>query len=490
SLSCRPPMVKLVCPADNLRAEGLECTKTCQNYDLECMSMGCVSGCLCPPGMVRHENRCVALERCPCFHQGKEYAPGETVKIGCNTCVCQDRKWNCTDHVCDATCSTIGMAHYLTFDGLKYLFPGECQYVLVQDYCGSNPGTFRILVGNKGCSHPSVKCKKRVTILVEGGEIELFDGEVNVKRPMKDETHFEVVESGRYIILLLGKALSVVWDRHLSISVVLKQTYQEKVCGLCGNFDGIQNNDLTSSNLQVEEDPVDFGNSWKVSSQCADTRKVPLDSSPATCHNNIMKQTMVDSSCRILTSDVFQDCNKLVDPEPYLDVCIYDTCSCESIGDCACFCDTIAAYAHVCAQHGKVVTWRTATLCPQSCEERNLRENGYECEWRYNSCAPACQVTCQHPEPLACPVQCVEGCHAHCPPGKILDELLQTCVDPEDCPVCEVAGRRFASGKKVTLNPSDPEHCQICHCDVVNLTCEACQEPGGLVVPPHHHHHH
>lgn len=50
--------------------------------------------------------------------------------------------------------------------------------------------------------------------------------QVNVKRPMKDETYFEVVESGRYIILLLGKALSVVWDHHLSISVVLKQTHQ------------------------------------------------------------------------------------------------------------------------------------------------------------------------------------------------------------------------------------------------------------------------
>uniref|UniRef100_A0A8C0KRV4 von Willebrand factor n=1 Tax=Canis lupus dingo TaxID=286419 RepID=A0A8C0KRV4_CANLU len=460
SLSCRPPMVKLVCPADNPRAEGLECAKTCQNYDLQCMSTGCVSGCLCPQGMVRHENRCVALERCPCFHQGQEYAPGETVKIDCNTCVCRDRKWNCTDHVCDATCSAIGMAHYLTFDGLKYLFPGECQYVLVQDYCGSNPGTFRILVGNEGCSYPSVKCKKRVTILVEGGEIELFDGEVNVKKPMKDETHFEVVESGQYVILLLGKALSVVWDHRLSISVTLKRTYQ--VCGLCGNFDGIQNNDFTSSSLQIEEDPVDFGNSWKVNPQCADTKKVPLDSSPAVCHNNIMKQTMVDSSCRILTSDIFQDCNRLVDPEPFLDICIYDTCSCESIGDCTCFCDTIAAYAHVCAQHGKVVAWRTATFCPQNCEERNLHENGYECEWRYNSCAPACPITCQHPEPLACPVQCVEGCHAHCPPGKILDELLQTCIDPEDCPVCEVAGRRLAPGKKIILNPSDPEHCQIC----------------------------
>lgn len=65
-----------------------------------------------------------------------------------------------------------------------------------------------------------------------------------------------------------------------------------------------------------------------------------------------------------------------------------------------------------------VMTLVSSMYTAQSCEERNLRENGYECEWRYNSCAPACPVTCQHPEPLACPVQCVEGCHAHCPPGK------------------------------------------------------------------------
>lgn len=129
------------------------------------------------------------------------------------------------------------------------------------------------------------------------------------------------------------------------------------MCGLCGNFDGVQNNDLTSSSLQVEEDPVDFGNSWKVSPRCADTQKVgrglpllrevggvacrgrargegllgapgltvlgppvfsllapqvPLHSAPATCRDNVMKQTMVDSSCRVLTSDVFRECNRLV----------------------------------------------------------------------------------------------------------------------------------------------------------------------------------
>lgn len=52
-----------------------------------------------------------------------------------------------------------------------------------------------------------------------------------------------------------------------------------------------------------------------------------------------------------------------VNPEPYIDICTYDTCACESIGDCACFCDAIAAYAHVCAQKGVAVHWRSPTLC-------------------------------------------------------------------------------------------------------------------------------
>lgn len=71
-----------------------------------------------------------------------------------------------------------------------------------------------------------------------------------------------------------------------------------------------------------------------------------------------------------------------------------------------------------CIAESHMVTTFSFVSTAQSCEEKNVRENGYECEWRYNSCMPACPVTCQHPEPLACPVQCVEGCHAHCPPGE------------------------------------------------------------------------
>uniref|UniRef100_A0A452GFP6 von Willebrand factor n=1 Tax=Gopherus agassizii TaxID=38772 RepID=A0A452GFP6_9SAUR len=488
SLSCKAPMDKFVCPPNNPRAEGIECTKTCQNYDLECASHSCISGCLCPKGMVRHENKCLVPERCPCFHNGREYAKGETVNKDCNTCVCRGRKWDCTDNVCDATCSVIGKAHYLTFDGLKYMFPGDCQYVLVQDYCEDESGTFRVLISNDGCGLTGEKCTKRLTILFDNGEIELFNGNVNIKQRLRDETNFEVLKSGRYYILLLGKGISVTWDLAMGVSVILKGHFRDQVCGLCGNFDGIQNNDLTSRNNNLEVDPIDFGNSWKVSPGCADVRKVPQGQTMTTslCNGNLMKQMMVETSCSILISELFKECKKLVNPELYMDICMYDTCACESVGDCACFCDAIAAYAHICAQKGAVVHWRSSTLCPQSCEDLNKHELEYQCEWRYNSCGPACPITCQHFEPAVCPLQCVEGCHVHCPEGKILDELSQSCIDPESCPVCILEGVRISHGKRVVLNKDDDEHCLSCHCEGKNLTCSACESEDkeeGIITP-------
>lgn len=46
------------------------------------------------------------------------------------------------------------------------------------------------------------------------------------------------------------------------------------MCGLCGNFDGNVNNDLISSNNQLEVDSSHFGNSWKVLPSCADVTEV------------------------------------------------------------------------------------------------------------------------------------------------------------------------------------------------------------------------
>lgn len=52
------------------------------------------------------------------------------VFVACS--VCENRKWRCTEKLCDGVCRTVGEGHYISFDGLKYYFPGLCQYVLVQ----------------------------------------------------------------------------------------------------------------------------------------------------------------------------------------------------------------------------------------------------------------------------------------------------------------------------------------------------------------------
>uniref|UniRef100_A0A8C5SRJ8 von Willebrand factor n=1 Tax=Laticauda laticaudata TaxID=8630 RepID=A0A8C5SRJ8_LATLA len=373
---------------------------------------------------------------------------------------------------------TASAAHYLTFDGLKYMFPGSCQYVLVQDYCEDDgAGSFRILVAKEGCGFTGETCTRRITVLFDGGEIELHGEEVNVLTPLREEGNMEILKSGRYYILILGQGrMSLTWDQNMGVTVTLKENYKDKVCGLCGNFDDVPNNDLRSSRKQIEVDPSDFGNSWKVHSQCADVRKLSQgqDLASSLCNGNVLKRVMVETSCSVLNSDLFKECKKLVDPEPYVEICTYDTCVCESVGDCACYCDAIAAYAHACAQKGAVIQWRSPTLCPQSCESMNKVEEEYQCEWRYNSCGPACPRTCQHMDPIACPVKCVEGCHPHCPAGKILDELSESCIKLEECPVCEAEGRRISDGKKIILNSENPQLCQSCHCEVRNLTCRPC----------------
>uniref|UniRef100_A0A673AE74 von Willebrand factor n=1 Tax=Sphaeramia orbicularis TaxID=375764 RepID=A0A673AE74_9TELE len=469
SPQCPPPLVRTECGAGE---RGLECARTCQNLDLPCVSLACIPGCLCPPGTVRHRRSCIAPEQCPCYHNNRPYAAGQTISVDCNTCVCENRKWKCTNKVCDGVCRTVGEGHYITFDGLKYSFPGLCQYVLVQDMCNGEEGSFRVLVENEACGIVGHRCAKAITVFYQGGLIVMQHGEVKMKRPVLQEKQVEIIRSGQFYTLLLGKHITLSWDKGTHLVVHISASYRGRVCGLCGNFDGNVNNDLMSSNNQLEVDSSHFGNSWKVVPSCADVTQVKY-SLESTDHTLVT----VEQSCRVLTSSLFKECNSQVDAEPYVEMCVEAACSCPSVGDCACFCDVIAAYAQACSEQGVSIHWRSNELCPMSCEELNPKSPSSGevlCQWRYNTCGPACPITCQHPDPLHCPLKCVEGCHAYCPPGQLLDEVAMRCVDPSKCQVCIHEGQRISHGNKVILNHDVPDQCKICHCENNTLSCEAC----------------
>lgn len=48
---------------------------------------------------------------------------------------------------------------------------------------------------------------------------------------------------------------------------------------------------------------------------------------------------------------------------PYFDNCVKDSCSCDTGGDCECFCTAVAAYAQACNEAGVCVAWRTPEIC-------------------------------------------------------------------------------------------------------------------------------
>ncbi|XP_017261520.1 von Willebrand factor isoform X1 [Kryptolebias marmoratus] len=478
SAQCPPPLIRTEC---NPGEKGLECARTCQNLDLPCVSLACMPGCLCPPGTVRHRRDCIKPKQCPCYHNNRPYAAGQTISVDCNTCVCENRKWHCTERLCDGVCRTVGEGHYITFDGLKYSFPGLCQYVLVQDMCHGEDGSFRVLVENEACGIVGHRCAKAITVFYQGGLIVMQHGEVTMKKPVQQSSQVEIIRSGEFYTLLLGKHISLSWDKGTRILVHISASYKGSVCGLCGNFDGNINNDLMSSNNQLEVESSHFGNSWKVIPSCADVTEI---TSP--CGDNIVKLVTVEQSCRIITGPLFKECNRQVDAEPYVEMCVEAACSCSSVGDCACFCDVIAAYSQACSERGLSVVWRTNNLCPMSCEELNPKSPGVGeeiCQWRYNACGPACPVTCQHPDPLHCSLTCVEGCHANCPPGQLLDEVAMRCVDPSQCQVCIHEGQRISHGNKVILNHDDPNNCKICHCENNSLSCEDCTSLSMFSTP-------
>lgn len=106
-------------------------------------------------------------------------------------------------------CRVIGETHYISFDGLKFSFPGPCQYVLAQvkpifslslalffppslivssfpsffclseqDYCNGIDGTFRVMVENSACGIAGYRCSKSITVLYMGGLIVMEHNEV------------------------------------------------------------------------------------------------------------------------------------------------------------------------------------------------------------------------------------------------------------------------------------------------------------------------
>ncbi|XP_072921404.1 uncharacterized protein [Hemitrygon akajei] len=431
------------------------CKRTCETLNKPC-SKPCVPGCVCPKGLVEDSSgRCIAPSQCPCLFGGEKFFPGETIKSDCNTCNCKGGTWICTNDPCPKTCHVYGDGHYITFDGKRYSFDGNCEYIFVEDQCLRDSGTFQILTESVSCCEKGVTCSRNIRILFEEKEIILLSesgvSEVSLRNNQCTDKSYTFHTVGLYLVLTFSNGITVIWDKRTRFSVTLDPRWKNKVCGLCGNFNDELEDDLSTKGNSLMTNFVEFGNSWKSMRSCSNSlsRTFP-------CENNPYCLAWAQKRCSIITGPIFQACHKMVDPTPYYEACVQEACACDMEGKYLGLCTAIAVYAEACNKANVCIRWRNPDLCPVFCEYYNTPDG---CIWHYQPCGTVATKTCSSHFVGKKYSAVLEGCYAKCPDNApYLDENTMKCVTLPRC-TCYYEGRILQPGE-ITMN--DCEEC-VCH---------------------------
>ncbi|XP_024864789.1 mucin-19 isoform X2 [Kryptolebias marmoratus] len=422
--------------------------KTCDSLSKPLgFNVTCESGCYCPENEYEdHFGRCVPRNNCTCVYSGKVFGAGELVKTSCKTCICNQGQWDCRDQPCVGKCQVYGNGHYQTFDSKWYRFDGHCQYTLVEDYCGSGRGTFSVRVESVPCCEEALTCSRAVVLDLQD-QVTLTLSDMKVTRHLRagwtaeQDSLYTTHTVGLYVIISVpSKGLSLVWDKHTRVTIELLPRWRNQVCGLCGNFDSNEMNDLQMRGSAVVTSPLAFGNSWKSATPpCSD---VTTEIFP--CERNSYCSAWAQRRCMILTGDVFRDCHLKVDPEPYYHACVQESCSCEFEGKFLGFCTAVAAYAEACSEQDVCISWRTPDLCPVYCDYYNERG---QCTWHYEACGQ--MLTCGKSNYFT---HKLEGCYPRCPKeAPYYDESVGRCTQLRNCS-CYFNDTVVLPGEMVLIN--------------------------------------
>ncbi|KAJ8006893.1 hypothetical protein DPEC_G00111940 [Dallia pectoralis] len=409
-----------VTPPGLVALDGRQCQ--CANGQLQCSKD-------CDGLMEDHRGLCVTVDNCTCEFSGKVIDARQSVQTNCRTCTCHEGQWTCVDEECPGSCQVYGNGHYQTFDSKWYRYDGNCQYTLVKDGCDSGAGSFAVRVESVPCCDEALTCARTI-VLDLMGQVTLTLNEMKVTRQLQGEGPLVEAEPlysthtvGLYIMISVPtRGLTLIWDKHTRLTVILDHQWRNRVCGLCGNFDSNEVNDLQISGSSVVSTPLTFGNSWNTATPpCSDVTNEVFP-----CQRLTYCYAWAERRCMILRGDTFKDCHLKVDPEAFYQACVLESCSCEFEGKFLGFCTAVAAYAEACSDHDVCVHWRTPDMCPVYCDYYN--DKSYF-SWHYDPCGQV--KTCGKNYRFAGKL---EGCYPRCPEeAPYYDENTERCSTLLNC---------------------------------------------------------
>ncbi|MBN3294113.1 MUC19 protein, partial [Polypterus senegalus] len=121
-----------------------------------------------------------------------------------------------------------------------------------------------------------------------------------------EQIDYSVHTVGLYLIITFSNNITLMWDKHTRVTVTLQSNWMNKVCGLCGNFDGNSMNDLQTRANSVVTNTLEFGNSWKME-RCSN---VVNQSFP--CEKHWYCAAWAQRRCSLIKDTIFQECHSKV----------------------------------------------------------------------------------------------------------------------------------------------------------------------------------
>ncbi|KAF5928717.1 hypothetical protein HPG69_013811, partial [Diceros bicornis minor] len=460
--SCSANKTFQACSQSSENKFGAACAPTCQMLatGIPCVPTKCEPGCVCAEGLYENaDGECVPAEECPCEFAGISYAEGAELQTDCQTCTCSKGKWTCQQSAhCSSTCTLYGEGHVVTFDGQRFVFNGNCEYILATDGCSANDSqpTFKILTENVVCGKLGVTCSRAIKIFLGDLSIVLEDRNYTVSGEEDPDVHFEVKASSLHLVLDITISsrynLTITWNKHMTVFIKIARASQDALCGLCGNYNGNMKDDFETRSKYVASSELEFVNSWKESPLCGDATFV-VDP----CTLNAFRRSWAERKCSIINSQTFAACHSQVYRLPYYEACVSDTCGCDTGGDCECLCDAVAAYAKACLDKGVCVDWRTPDFCPVYCDFYNTHTWVGSGQYQYTQ-----EANCTwHYQPCLCPgwpqsvSDNIEGCY-NCSQDEYFDHDEGTCLPCRKLSRCLRAPQAHAAPAQELPAPAPP----------------------------------
>ncbi|XP_052447930.1 alpha-tectorin [Carassius gibelio] len=359
----------------------------------------CVEGCQCDQGFVLNGKSCILSQNCGCYTDGKYYEPkqlfwnSDCTKrcqcIGRNLIQCDPRRCKAEEECvlrhgvrgCFARryqhCVASGGGVFRTFDGASLRLPASCSFVL-STICHKLPElSFQLIANFDKWSTPNLTTISHAylyineeNILISGNTVKVNGTPVSV--PFVTGLMTRVSTSEGFLVIDTPQDIQVRYNRFNILSITMGPRLQNKVCGLCGNFNGDPTDDYITSRGKPAVSALELAQSWKTNgmqNSCDEMQYVALAQS---CDNTAVSELQGEENCLKLTDlkGFFQPCHGLLDPHPFYQSCYMDGCYNHRKAQ---VCGSMAAYAEACRSFG---TLTTKWIAQENCSE-----------WIYDPCA-------------------------------------------------------------------------------------------------------